>query len=359
MEEGEEIVHVTHSFYPVVGGIEKAIYETARRQARKYKVTVITSSYVPEYNFDNINVIRVKSLRFLNMPDLTIPLQRINLYGRNAIFHFHSQNSLFSYSLLKKANNVFTLMAIDSLKSHPNFLIRFFSPLYSSITMKKVLKLSNKLIVKNKRDFNLLKEKYGREAYLVPDGIDDLFFTQPKDYSFKDKIGSDYVLYIGRLHPLKGVDLLIKASKYINAKIVFIGPGNIEYYMKFSKAQHVEEKCVFLNFVDDKTKISAIDSAEAVVIPSLSDYVEAFSIVLSEAWSREKPVIASNVGSLKYRIKNNENGILVEPNERELANAINYIIENKEVGRKLGVKGRENINSWDEVVQMLEKIYWG
>ncbi|AWR93976.1 glycosyltransferase family 4 protein [Acidianus brierleyi] len=354
MEKGEKIIHVVHSFYPVVGGIEKAVYEVAKRQSKKYDVTIITSSQVPNGK-DDLHVVRIRSVRPFGMPDLTIPLIIPDL-SEAKVVHYHSQNSFFSYRILSKHdNNVFTIMALNSLKSHPNPVIKILSPIYSQILIKRVLKYSKRLIVKNERDKVMLEEIYGKESYIIPDGVDDMFFTVPKTSSFKEKIGGDYVLYIGRLHPLKGVNVLIKASKKINSKVVFIGPGDVNKYEKIAQKEGVKDKCIFMNYVDDLTKIAAIDSSKAVIIPSISDYVEAFSIVLSEAWSREKTVIASSVGSLPYRISNGIDGILVRPNDPEiLAETVNQVVEND---INLGKEGRRKVLNWDNVTEMLEKVY--
>ena len=58
-----------------------------------------------------------------------------------------------------------------------------------------------------------------------------------------------------------------------------------------------------------------IDLSDLIVIPSLSDIVEAYSLVASEAWARGKWVIASNVGALKYRVKDGVNGYLCRPGD--------------------------------------------
>jgi glycosyltransferase involved in cell wall biosynthesis len=354
MEKGEKIVHVIHSFYPVIGGIEKAVYEVAKRQSKKYNVIIVTSSQVPQSN-DNLNVIRIRSIRPFGMPDLTIPLNIPDLSDAKVV-HYHSQNSFFSYRILSKhKNNVFTIMALDSLKTHPNPLIKTLSPIYSKFLINKILKYSEKFIVKNERDKIMLEKFYNKEAYVIPDGVDDIFFTTPKTSSFKEKIGADYVLYIGRLHSLKGVEVLIKASKFMDSKVVFIGPGDVRKYEKIAEKEGVKDKCIFTRYVDDFTKIAAIDSSKAVIIPSISDYVEAFSIVLSEAWSREKTVIASRVGSLPYRITDNVDGILVPPNNPEiLAKTVNKVVQNS---INLGKEGKKKVVSWDVVNEMLEKVY--
>jgi glycosyltransferase involved in cell wall biosynthesis len=94
------------------------------------------------------------------------------------------------------------------------------------------------------------------------------------------------------------------------------------------------------------------------VLPSVCNYVEVFSIVISEAWARNKPVIASAVGEIPFRVKHMVNGLLVAPRDpRAVAEAILFLINDKELSRKLGSEGRKNVFSWDEIVNKLVKIY--
>ncbi|BBG24871.1 glycosyltransferase family 4 protein [Sulfuracidifex tepidarius] len=351
MERTEKVIHVNHSFYPVPGGMEKVLYELASRQSKIHEVEVITSDKVPEEKF-NFNVTRVKSIRPLGMPDLTYPLEKVEL--KEGVYHFHSQNSLFTVKLIKKIKDrkVLTVMAMNSLRSHPNPLVRGMAPLYHKVT-ESAIRNADVIIAKNLGDAELVKT-YGKEAEIIPDGVDDYLLSAPK---MKPEIEEKYVLYLGRLHTIKGVDLLMRASRKVNAKVVFAGPGDIKKYKELARKLNVSDKCIFMGIVDEKKKISLLDGASAVVIPSITDYAEAFSIVLSEAWSREKTVIASAVGSLRYRVKHGTNGLLVPPNdESELSKVVNEVLDGR--WDDLGKEGKKEVVTWNQVIDMTEKVYW-
>jgi len=350
MEKREEIVHVNHSFYPVIGGMEKVIYELATRQFKRHRVKVITSDKVPNQEAE-LPIRRIKSIRFFGMPDLTYPLESIS-NEKSDLFHFHSQNSLFSTKLIKqvKGKKVFTVMAMNSLRNHPNPAIRTMAFLYHKMTVKAINQ-ADVIIAKNLGDAIEVKN-LGKEPIIIPDGVDEFLLDSPPT-----KREEGYVLYLGRLHPIKGIDLLLRASRKIKGRILIAGPGNINKYKEIARELNVLEKCDFMGYVDDKKKIELLDGASVVVIPSVSDYAEAFSITLSEAWSREKTVVASSVGSLKYRIKHGVNGLLVPPdNEDALANAVNEVLEGK--WNKLGREGRKEVLSWNQVLDLTEKAYW-
>lgn len=70
-----------------------------------------------------------------------------------------------------------------------------------------------------------------------------------------------YVLYLGRLHPIKGIDLLLRASRKIKGRILIAGPGNINKYKEIARELNVLEKCDFIGYVDDKKKIELLDGS--------------------------------------------------------------------------------------------------
>jgi glycosyltransferase involved in cell wall biosynthesis len=83
-----------------------------------------------------------------------------------------------------------------------------------------------------------------------------------------------------------------------------------------------------------------------------------YSIVTSEAWAREKPVIASRVGEIPYRIKQGINGVLVDPSDpRMLAEAILKLTHDNELAEEMGRNGRKNVFSWREVAVKSLQLY--
>lgn len=103
-----------------------------------------------------------------------------------------------------------------------------------------------------------------------------------------------------------------------------------------------------LGYVDEANKIAAIDSAVALVNPAIADNVEVYSIVLSEAWAREKPAIVSPVGELSYRVKYHVNVLLVKPsNSKMLAEAMLALTRNDNLFMEMGKHGKNGFFSWE------------
>jgi glycosyltransferase involved in cell wall biosynthesis len=372
-----KIVHVVHHYWPVVGGIENVVRALAEGMTKLgHEVHVVTSTFNAEGRpreevINEVYVHRVRSLR-LSYPDLTYPLDYPVGVLKNAdIIHGHSQNSLFTVKIIERAKRlgvktVMHFMAVDALDDHPNPLVRLTATCYGRWILLKAIRSSDVKLVKSYKDGEILRSRYNIDAAYMPDGVaEELLKTlnMADEFRAKYRVQGPFVVYVGRLHRLKGVDVLIKAMSIVTReeaelRAVIIGPGDQRPYKRLAHRLGVDKNIVFTGFVDDKTRIGALDASTALVLPSISNYAEVFSLAITEAWARGKPVIASAVGEIPYRIKHRVNGLLVPPRDsKELANAILLLANNKELGSKLGANGRKSVLTWNEIITKLIEIY--
>lgn len=372
-----KIIHVQHHYWPVVGGLETVVKALAEGMAKLgHEVHVITSIYGAEGRskeeiINGVYVHRIRSIR-LGYPDLTYPLRYpVDVLKNADIIHGHSHNSLFTVKIIEKAKRlgiktVMHFMAVDSLNDYPNLLVRLAGSYYSRWALLKALKSSDIKLVKSNRDGEILRNRYKVDAIYVPDGVHEELLKMPNianEFRAKYRVQEPFVIYVGRLHRLKGLDVLIKAMSIIarekvELRAVIIGPGDQRPYKKLAHKLHVDKNIIFTGFVDEETKIGALDASIALILPSINNYTEVFSIAITEAWARCKPVIASAVGEIPYRVKHMVNGFLVPPRDsKALAEAIITLVDDKKLGERLGVNGRENITTWNEVIRRLLELY--
>jgi len=143
-----------------------------------------------------------------------------------------------------------------------------------------------------------------------------------KKYKFKES--DDFYLFIGRLEDLKRPEEAILGCIKANRRIVVIGTGSLEKYLreKYSKHPLVEIK----GFVSEEEKIDLLSRCKAVIYPCLA---EDFGIVPIEAFASGKPVIADNTGFPPY-VVNEDRGIVTDCSKPEnIAKAIEFL-ERKE-----------------------------
>lgn len=169
-------------------------------------------------------------------------------------------------------------------------------------------------------------------------------------------IDNDYILYIGRLSQVKGIETLLRAYKEIKIKIplkiVGTGPDKDKLQRQYPEAE-------FTGYKSGSELIKLITEASFSVVPS--EWYENCSMSVLESMAYGKPVIGSDIGGIPEQITNGESGFLFEPgNVRELAEKISYLIGNKELRHDMGKASRRIINekySLDEHCNKLMNIY--
>jgi glycosyltransferase involved in cell wall biosynthesis len=183
-------------------------------------------------------------------------------------------------------------------------------------------------------------------------------YHPPKLYKkyFNSDLG-DYILSVGRLEPLKRVDLLIKSLKYCDMKIKckIVGRGSeMETLKKLSKKLGVSDRVEFLGFVSDDQLIELYANCAFVFFAPLD---EDYGYITLEAFLSKKTVITAidSGGPLEF-VKNNINGIVLESlEEKKIAEKVESLFFDREKCVKLGVRGFDEVKdiSWDNVINTL------
>lgn len=344
------IVYVHHSYWPVLGGCELAMQRLCEHLVSLgHEVFVVTSRYNaddrPRYEVINgIDIIRVKAYS-LHFPDLTVPKEvPRKILEKADIIQGWSQNSYFTYRVCREAKKlgkhiIMYFLGVDYLKNHSSLLIRLFGYPYQKWVTRKVAKITDLALVTNEHEKKLLKKRYGLEAVVLPHGVEDRFLTMPnmaKYFRNKYGINERIITYIGRIHPTKGLDLLIRAFTKVTEKepdvaLVVAGKGETNYFkkcIKLIKSLGLNSKVRYFGYISEEDKIGLIDSSEFVVIPS-RHAGESYPLVIDEVKARGKPLIVTNYGALPYRIINLVEGVVVDADICSLARGLCYALSNR------------------------------
>jgi len=373
-----KIAEVVSSFYPNIGGIENAVYFLSEELVKLgHEVHVITLN--GKTTHETINRIRVHRLkRLIHLP--LLPQKEFDIVHTCRceefdIVHIHSiepiclQEMLVSKYLDGKPT-VATLFSIGGWMHHPRVPIRIMAGPYERIALRLVRK-ADIFHVKNEGDKATLIE-LGFNAdriLLIPDGVPKHAFDDFDGNAFRNRYGlmnKKIVLYVGRLHHAKGINILIKAMAEVikhrsdvTAALVGQDVDMKSNLVSATKSLGIQDHVIITGYISEKEKFQAYSACDVLVLPSLYDLVEAYSIVISEAWAQKKPVIASAIGAIPHRIKHGVNGVLVPPSSPKiLAKAIIEVLGNPKKAKNLGANGHKNVATWPNVAKMLEKAYF-
>lgn len=184
--------------------------------------------------------------------------------------------------------------------------------------------------------FNVPREK----VCVVPNGVDVTKFNFSFNYwevRNRFALASERILlFVGRLVPEKGLDILIKAlptvlRNGIPAKIVVVGEGpQREEYQRLASDYGLSSRVFFAGHLDDWTLRALYHVADVAVFPSR---FEPFGIVALEAMAARCPVVVSATGGLNEIVDHEGTGLKVSTdNPQALAQAITRII--RDIGFK-------------------------
>ncbi len=142
-------------------------------------------------------------------------------------------------------------------------------------------------------------------------------------YPFSDQIG-DYLLYVGRIAPKKGLHRAIEVAEMLNKKLIIAAKLDEIHRPYFDKKikSHLNDQIQWIGEVTEKERNQLMAHALAFVHPAC--WEEPFGLTMIESMACGTPVVAFRRGSIPELIKNGKNGYIVETNE-EMAEAIKSI----------------------------------
>jgi len=171
------------------------------------------------------------------------------------------------------------------------------------------------------------------------------------------------ILFAGRVVYQKGPDLLVDSIPYIldnynNAKFVFVGDGDMRSGME-DRARHmgVSHATRFLGYRNGWQLRDLFKACDCVCVPSRN---EPFGIVILEAWSAGKPVVASENGGPSEIIWHDVNGLKIYANPESVAWGLGTVFSDFDYARWMGRNGRvavETVFSWDVIADEMVEVY--
>ncbi len=177
------------------------------------------------------------------------------------------------------------------------------------------------------------------------------------------------LLFVGRLVERKGIPYLIEAVEILKREfpvaLNIIGYGPDEQMLReLIKQKGLENTVIMHGKVTPQQLHNQYLGCDVFVLPAVIDAkgdTEGLGVVIIEAMSYQKPVVASGVGGIVDLVIHNKTGLLTPPKDsKALASAIRSILTDHELAERLAKGGYEHIKanySWPGIVGRLENIY--
>jgi glycosyltransferase involved in cell wall biosynthesis len=210
--------------------------------------------------------------------------------------------------------------------------------------------------------------KLGPPEFIVPNG---LWFTKYREQAdsaaFREKhrlTGHEVVLWMGRMVPVKAIDVLADAFVQVsaarpNAMLVMAGPDPFGLGKKVRASlerRGLGERVVFTGMLHDDEKLAALKAADLFVLPS---HTENFGIAAVEAMAAGCPVIVSSGVKIAPEIAAAKAGKVAQVDPHNLAKVIIELLSNPDLRAELGAAGVKLAAryDWSSVAADLEGAY--
>jgi glycosyltransferase involved in cell wall biosynthesis len=196
--------------------------------------------------------------------------------------------------------------------------------LYFKFLVKSLFSKASRIHAITNPEKNNLKKLFPQNEIIeIPNLINFKKIPENKYYS-KEK----YLLYLGRLHEKKGIELLIRSFSKLNddSLILKIAGGFNEYKIELDKLIEklsLQSRVQFIGLVTGEKKAKLFKDAFLFVAPS---YSEVIGMVNLEAASLKTPVITTFQTGLRKEWNEN-GGILINPNQDELTQALEKVLK--------------------------------
>jgi glycosyltransferase involved in cell wall biosynthesis len=207
----------------------------------------------------------------------------------------------------------------------------------------------------------------GGKVETIPHGLDlSAFDKLPARGAFRRRHGLEdqrIILYLGRVHRIKGLDLLVRAFRELtkstgSLRLVIAGPdaGYLSTLKKLVADLGVSTKVLFTGPIYGQQKLEAYVDADVYVLPS---YYEIFSITVLEACACGTPVVVTDTCGLAD-VVDGRGGVVAPCDEKRLADAVLTILSDDGLRKQLGDGGKRLVREGFGLVRMatdLERVY--
>jgi glycosyltransferase involved in cell wall biosynthesis len=221
-----------------------------------------------------------------------------------------------------------------------------------------------------KDEISWMYEVPGEKTSVVYNGVSPQRFDQPTD-TRADRRRHDIgpldptILFCGRLSWQKGPDILVEAippilRRHPSSHFVFAGEGDMRNALESRVRQlGVAHAVRFLGYRSGDELVRLYKLADVVCMPSRN---EPFGIVVLEAWSAGKPVLASQNGGPAEYVRHEANGLKIYPCCESVVWGVDRMFSDPIRARQMGRNGRKTVQqrfTWDTITEQMLATYYG
>jgi glycosyltransferase involved in cell wall biosynthesis len=274
------------------------------------------------------------------------------------LVHLHHAESGFitpflrlRYKVLVTFHGIYDNFVDPKFSSFQNKFFKF--------SQKLNLRFSNVVVSVSQPDTEYLTNKYSREIFNIPNGIN---LDKKMDLILANKKTDDYIFFAaGRIYQIKGLHILFSAAKKIKLNCEIKVAGDIDQVPKYKRDLEILSEDLdvdYLGLIKDKHRLmEVISKAEVFIFPSTQ---EAMSMMLLEVVSMKTPVIASDIPSNRAIFTETEMLFFKNNDSDSLAKQLKFAMSNPEKMKEKAERAFQKLilnNTWSFISKRYAKVY--
>ncbi len=360
-------------YHPATGGVETTVLETTTRLAKSFELRVVTSDLKVERPFQRLSedeqldqyqgvpIAHLPSKKFLPVEGYGVIMKGLNeaLEGSDML-HLHAYGSHHADKAVKYAArqgipSILTAYLHPATHSHHKIL----RTLYDSTIGKRTLKRCTGIITLTSMEKDYIARRFGvpkERITVIPSGTDiDKF----RDFGYEREENS--LLFVGRLSPVKRLDMLFRAlvrvkKRVPKVKLRIIGRdwGVEAQLLELAEQLKIGDNLEFLGEVTFDELVERYNRAKAFVLTSR---FETFGVTIMEAIACGAPVVVTGVGGIPEVVGNA--GIICEENDESVSKGIIRILTDDENYDELkeNTRKRKGLFHWNDITEKVKSLY--
>lgn len=372
------------------GGIEVVVEAIATRMAAlDHKVTAYNRSghnvtgtvndgfkYEKKYDYKGVHIRTIGTPQSKSLNAIVYAYKAAFAAGMSdcEVIHFHAEGPCLAIGVAKKLFHKKCVVTIHGLDWKRSKWGGFASRMIKR-GEAKAAKYADEIIVLSKDVQKYFEKTYGRKTVVIPNGIDEPVFAEPKSITMKYGLkGQDFILYLGRIVPEKGLHYLLKAYYKSDIEVPLViagGSSHTDDYYKTIKEmadrithessfKRSKKRVIMTGFVQGRELQELYTNNLMYILPS---DVEGMPISLLEAMSYGNVCLVSDIPENTSVIE--EHGFSFEAGNvgdllkkmRDIVTKMDRIREDNRMTRETIANFVVNKYNWDTVTKKTINVY--
>jgi len=357
------VLHVGKFYPPASGGMERVVQLLCEGERAHVDSRVLVSNgraATVHETVRGVPVTRVAQLHAIGSVGVcpTFPWWMRRLPADVMVIHEPNPLALVTHALVRPTARLVVWFHSEVVR--PQWKYRL---MYRPF-LRRVLRHAERIVVASPRlaEYAVELQDFREKCVAIPFGIDPAPLAageavQRKAAEIRTALPGPLVLFVGRMVPYKGVDVLLRAMVGLDGHAILVGNGPMKAaWEQLAVTLGVTDRVHFQGDVDQATLTALYHACDVFVLPSVTR-AEAFGMVQLEAMACGKPVISTLLPSgVPWVNRDGETGLIVEPGDDVgLRSAMNALLSDPALRKTMGDRGRARVASEFTIERMVNQ----